>query len=173
MLNYLKSLTRLESILGSIIGVGIGVTSYVHAMPAAWRAIALIAAATFIFDTFTGVVRAVVIGKKKNEKRFCSEKLNAFFIKFIVYSVSFLMALCIDEAAHIAFGVHNVFIASFGILCAIAGREVTSTFENMKSMFKLIKEPWPFERAEDTISDVVSSVCGDAASDNDEEVADP
>lgn len=160
---YIGKLFNTSSLLSGAGGIGIAIMSYGASFPSLWKSLVLVCASAFVLDTISGIILA-----KQKRDVICDTKFNRSFIKFIIYVCAFIVALSVDEMTHVVLGTHNSFLFSFGILCAIASREVVSVFRNLKELSKIIKEPWIFDKVEEGIGDVLNEVS--EAEENTEEV---
>lgn len=124
--------------------------------PEGWRAVASLALSALVLDTITGTARAA----RDPAIRVCLRDFDRVFVKLLVYLSLFLLALGVDRAADkILFG-SQAYVLSFAVLGTIAAREAWSMFRNLHALYRLIKEPWPFQAVEGRIDDVLDHLMG-------------
>jgi hypothetical protein len=136
--------------------------------PQIWRGLAIIVVFLVIVDFILGVARCLVVADifKKTKGAdyplpkglsFNSRDMGSTLIKMLVYGVLFILFMGIDMGVAIAFGrpYTDAFFLSGLAMAAIAGRELTSVFENAKDILKCIKEPWVFECTETIANKII------------------
>ena len=163
ILHYTRGLISSENSPAWAFGLVFMFINHVAAAPQLWRGLGIIVLFLILVDFILGVMRCLVVGRRLKENpvnfrcTFNSRDMGSTLIKMIVYGVLFLLFMGIDFGVAISIGssLSGAFFLSGLALAAIAGRELTSVFENARDICRCIKEPWIFECVETLASKMV------------------